>query len=305
MPANHVTAREPVVLTRTIIAAVLAGLLAGGGTSAARAQQPISSGQQAPSPSGWTFNVAPYLWLPTLHTTLKYDLPPALGGRLSTVTTTTPAQILTHLNFATAFAADARHGPFSLLTDFMYLNLSDTPSHFRSLDFVGVPSHPISRSLQTSTGTRLGSTLWTLAGGYTVLAGDWGNLDVIAGFRYMAVNATTDYSLALTVKGPRGNGATFGGIGGISGGDTIWNGIGGVRGRIRLGHTGLFIPYYFDAGAGGSQFTWQIASGLGYQINRAAAVSLTYRYLSLEQASSSVVQRITLGGPMMMLNLSF
>jgi len=298
------------VLTRIIVAAVLAGLLAGGATSGARAQQPISLGepislgQQAPSPSGWTFNVAPYLWLPTLHTTLKYNLPPALDGRLPTDTSASPGEILSHLNFAAAFAAEAQHGPFSLLTDFMYLNLSDTPSHFKSLDFVGLPSQPISRSLQTSTGTRLGSTLWTLAGGYTVLAGDWGNLDVIAGFRYMGVNATTNYSLALTVKGPRGNGATFGGIGGISGGSAIWNGIGGVRGRIRLGHSGLFIPYYLDAGAGGSQFTWQIASGLGYQAGW-AAVSLTYRYLSLEQASSAVVQRITLGGPMMMLNVSF
>ncbi|MEO9191744.1 MAG: hypothetical protein ABI224_17330, partial [Acetobacteraceae bacterium] len=67
---------------------------------------------------------------------------------------------------------------------------------------------------------------------------------------------------------------------------------------------GLFIPYYLDAGAGGSQFTWEIASGLGYQTGP-VAVSLTYRYLSLEQGSSAVVQRVTLGGPMMMVNLSF
>ncbi len=50
--------------------------------------------------------------------------------------------------------------------------------------------------------------------------------------------------------------------------------------------------------------TWQIASGLGYQTGW-AAVSLTYRYLSFDQGSSAVVQRITLGGPMMMVNLSF
>jgi hypothetical protein len=50
----------------------------------------------------------------------------------------------------------------------------------------------------------------------------------------MEVNATTDYSLGLTVTGPRGNGATFGGVGSVSGSGNIWNGIGGFRGRIRL-----------------------------------------------------------------------
>ncbi len=292
------------MLNRIAVAAVLAGLFACGATSGARAQQPTSSGQQAANPSGWTFNVAPYLWLPNINTTLNYKLPPALDGRLPTDLSVGPGEIVTHLNFATAFAADAQHGPFSLLTDFLYLNLSDVAAHFKSIDFVGLPSQPMSRSVQSSTGTRLGSTLWTLAGGYTVLQGDWGNFDVIAGFRYFGVNATTNYSLALTVTGPRGNGATFGGVGGISGSSAIWNGIGGFRGRIHLGHTGLFVPYYFDAGTGGSNLTWQIASGLGYQTGW-AGVSLAYRYLSFKQGSSAVVQHLSMGGPMLMVNFSF
>jgi len=103
---------------------------------------------------------------------------------------------------------------------------------------------------------------------------------------------------------PRGNGATFGGLGGISGGGDIWNGIAGFRGRIRLGNIGLFIPYYFDIGTGGSRLTWQIASGLGYQTGW-AGVALTYRYLSFEQSSSAVVQHLSMGGPMVMVNFSF
>ncbi len=66
---------------------------------------------------------------------------------------------------------------------------------------------------------------------------------------------TIDYSLGLTITGPRGNGAAFGGQGSVSGSVNLWNGIGGFRGRVRLADTGLFIPYYFDAGAGASQFT--------------------------------------------------
>ena len=172
------------------------------------------------------------------------------------------------------------------------------------MDFTGLPSIPISRSLETSTGTTFKAAIWTLAGGYSVLQGDWGNLDVIAGFRLLDMNARTNFSLALTLTGPRGNGATFGGIGSASGTRDIWNGIGGVRGRILLGNTRFFIPYYFDIGAGGSQLTWQISSGLGYQF-RWMALSANYRYLSFVQGGNSIVRQITMGGPMLMASFSF
>jgi hypothetical protein len=81
-------------------------------------------------------------------------------------------------------------------------------------------------------------------------------------------------------------------------------GIGGVHGRIRLGDAGgVFILYHFDIGADGSQLTLQIAGGLGYQTNW-AGVSLTYRYLSFEQGSSTV-HHMGLGGPMLAVNFDF
>ena len=85
---------------------------------------------------------------------------------------------------------------------------------------------------------------------------------------------------------------------------TLWNGIGGFRGRVRIGYSGLFIPYYFDIGAGGSNLTWQIASGLGYHA-RLADVSLTYRYLSFEQASDATLQHLQIKGPMLAVNFTF
>jgi hypothetical protein len=211
---------------------------------------------------------------------------------------------LSHLNFATMVAADAQYDRFSVLTDFMYLNVGGVASQIRSVNFLGVPATPISRTVQASAGMNQNAKIWTLAGGYTVLTGDWGNFDVIAGFRYLGMPISLDFSLALTLTGPRGNGATFGGIGSVSGAANLWNGIGGFRGRIRLGDTGLFIPYYFDVGAGGSNLTWQIASGLGYQAGW-AGVSLTYRYLSFEQGSTSVLQHLAIKGPEIMANFTF
>jgi hypothetical protein len=268
---------------------------------AASAQQPAT---QASTSSGWIFNVAPYIWLPTVHANLQYNLPPTLGGRLPTELSSGPGDYISNLNFAAMLAADARYDRFSVLTDFVYTNANAGSTNIRSLDFFGLPSMPISRSLETSTSSRMAATVWTLAGGYTVLEGDWGNFDLLAGFRYLGVNSTTNYSLDLTVVGPRGNGASFGGIGGISASRTIWNGIVGLRGRIRLPVEGLFIPYYFDIGGGSSQPTWQIASGLGYQTGW-VGVSALYRYLSFEQGSSSIVKNLNMGGPMIMVNFTF
>jgi hypothetical protein len=289
---------------RIVRAGVLILLFAVGGTSGSRAQQPMSLEQQAANPHGWTFNVAPYLWMPSVHANLEFNLPPELGGTVSASPSVGFGDLVSHLNFAAMATADARYDRFSVLTDFLYMNLGGTAARFRSVNFPNRPAIPISASTQTSASLNLNATIWTLAGGYTLAQGDWGNFDAIAGFRFLEVNTRTNYSLGLTIAGPRGNGATFGGVGSVSGSGEIWNGIGGFRGRIRVGNAGLFIPYYFDIGAGGSNLTWQISSGLGYHVG-VADLSLTYRYLSFEQSSSSVVQNLRIQGPMLMANFTF
>lgn len=254
--------------------------------------------------SGWTFNIAPYGWFATIGSTVNYHLPPALGGTVTAQPTVGFGEILSHLDFATMIAADARYDRFSLLTDFVYLKVGGTASQLKLVNFPGQPSIPISAAVRTSEGLNLNASIWTLAGGYTVLQEDWGSFDLIAGFRYLGVNASTNYNLALSLTGPRGNGATFGGVGSVSGSANVRNGIGGFRGRVRIGKTGLFVPYYFDVGAGGANLTWQIASGLGYQIGW-AGVSLTYRYLLFQQSSTAVVQHLWIRGPMIMADFTF
>jgi hypothetical protein len=293
------------MLHRLVMALVLTGLVAAGVMSGAQAQQPVSAGQPAAASSGWTFNVAPYLWFANLNATTDLNLPPAAGGGTVTSTTTLGFdEVLQHLNSAVMVTGDARYNQFSILTDFMYMNLGGTAAQFKSVNFPSVPRIPISGSLQSTQGMDLDASIWTLAGGYTVLNGDWGNLDVIAGFRYLGINARLDYSLGFTITGPRGRSQTFGGIGSASGSLNLFNGIGGFRGRVRIGNTGLFVPYYFDAGTGGSQFTWQIASGIGYHMGW-GDLSVTYRYLSFEQNDSSLLQHLWVKGPLIMANFTF
>lgn len=294
----------PYVLAGALLAAAAAG-------SAARAQTPYSAPraestiQSAGSP-GWVFNVAPYVWLPSVNATLNYKLPAGMDGRLPSSVSSGPGDYLSHLNFAAMGAADARYGRFSLLTDFVFTDFSATggASHIKSVDFRGLPSVPITSDRQIGIGTRLKATIWTLAGGYTVLQGGWGNLDVLVGLRGAQLNARTDYNLSVSITGPRGNGPSFGGTGYAGTIENVWNGIAGVRARIKLGNDGFYLPFYADVGGGGSQPTWQIAGGVGYQTGW-AGVSLTYRYLSFTQGGSSVIKHLSLGGPLLMATFTF
>jgi hypothetical protein len=275
----------------TVLTVFLASLCASG----AKAQ---STTQLLAQQSGWSFSVAPYLWLPDIHTNMDYNVADGRGSRLPTEIDIGPGQYISGLHFAFQGAAEARYGRLSILTDLVYLDTGGGRSRFRQLDTPGQPAN-LSVGLQTSTSVTLQSAVWTETGGYTVLWGDWGNLDVLAGFRLLSLSARTDYSVNASVTGPLGGSAVLGRNGSLSRSGDIWNGVAGFRGNVRLGKSSFFVPFYFDIGGGGSNSTWQIASGLGYQAHW-GAISITYRYLSFQQSNKFAAAHLQMYGPMLM-----
>jgi hypothetical protein len=253
---------------------------------------------------GWSFEVAPYVWLPSVDARLRYDnLRSPLPGTAEVKADSD--DYFANLNFAGALAATARYDRFSVLTDVIYVSADSGSSRVDTVNILDVGRNPISSELNAGGNSTLKTTLWTLAGGYTVASGTWGNVDLLAGFRYLGIEASTDYNLALTLVGPRGNaGPTFGGSGRLSGRENIWNGIIGVRGRINIAESGFFVPYYLDLGTGDSNVTWQTFAGIGYQSGW-AGVQLGWRYMSYDQGGSSLVQDMTLSGAYLAVNFSF
>jgi hypothetical protein len=164
------------------------------------------------------------------------------------------------------------------------------------------PSGRVQASANLGTQTSMSSTLWTLAPGYTLLEGAWGNVDLQAGFRVIAVSARTNVQLAADVVGPRA-GETFARTGRLSANDQLWDGIVGLRGRFELGQ-GFYIPYAADVGAGGSTVTWQVQGGLGYSTGWAGVVA-GYRYLSYSASGNSLIRELNMGGPFIALNMKF
>jgi len=242
----------------------------------------------------WQFNVMPYLWLPTIDGTLKFH--GRAGGSPEVDVKANPGDYLSDVEMAAMLAFEARKGKWLVMSDVTYMKMSDNTSSVRSINFnPGLPPNPVSTTLNSGTTTDLYATIWTVAGGYNLVQDPKASLDVIAGARYLHLKATTDWRLTATVTDPVG-GAVFPASGSVTESGDIWDGIVGVKGRIGLGEGKWFVPYYLDVGTGGSEYTWQVQTGIGYAF-RWGDLVLGYRYLAWEQDDNNkTIQDLKLYG---------
>jgi len=246
----------------------------------------------------WTFAVQPYLWLPSVSGDLNYTAP---GGSPSVDVSS--ATFLDELNFAFMFNAEARKGRWAIVTDFIYLDVGGEASKVKSVNFPGpggLVTVPVSASGSAS--VKLEGMLWDLAGSYTVARSETSSLDVLLGFRYFDVEATTSWNLSGTTPGPLGQ--TFAATGSVKASETLWDGIIGVHGRVGLGSGKWGIPYYLDVGTGSSTITCQGAVGIQYRFSW-IDLNLMYRYLYYDMESNKLLQRFSFYGPALGVNFRF
>jgi hypothetical protein len=252
---------------------------------------------------GWSFAVTPYVWLPRLSANLEANNP--RGGTVSTTIDAGIGAYISDLNFATMVGGVARYDRFSVVTDLIYFNasLTSNENRFSSVNLVPGPID-IPRSLQLDTGTRLDTTIWSLAGGYTLLQGGWGNLDVVGGLRMLAVGSTSNLQFSANIFAPDRTIA-------LSRTDTLninktyFNAIGGVTGRIKIPDSRFYLPFYLDAGGGALPLTWEAYGGIAYTAANWADVSVGYRYLAFESGRSTGVHNLSFGGVIIAANFRF
>ena len=173
---------------------------------------PAYAGEPSPADK-WTFAVRPYLWAPGISGTLKYDIPPSGGGG---ATVDLASYVLENLNFALMLTAEARKGDWSVLTDVVYLDVESDDSKVKSVSFAG-PGGRIEVSAGADVGTKvkLSGIEWELAGAYTVARVGNSSLDVLAGVRFLGIEAETDWQLSGSITGP-GAGQSFASSGSVS-----------------------------------------------------------------------------------------
>ena len=238
----------------------------------------------------WTFAVTPYLWLPNINGTLKYSPPP--GGNGAPEVNTGPNNYLENLSAIFMVSGEARNGRWSVLSDLIYLDFNGEKSSVKAVNFGG---STVGTSLDASTKSSFSGAEWTLAGGYAVVDAPLASVDVIGGLRYFGIEARSDWQLTGTVTAP-GGAQTFPASGSISRRTDLWDGIVGVRGKVRFGEGRWAMPYYLDVGSGSSALTWQAFLGVAYAFKWGDAV-LGYRRLYYDQSDDKLLQNFRFSGP--------
>ena len=272
---------------RTLLVAVLAGLAL---------LAPLGAAAQPDAPP-WKFSLMPYLWLPSVDGKLNYGPPPSGGG---TANVSVDADtLLDNLDFAFMITGEARKGRWLVATDVIYLDFSGADSSVQSVDLnPGSGRINVSTSqLDAGTSSELKGWVWTMLGGYAAVQDPRWSLDVIGGFRLLDIKATTNWNLtaAVTGTGPGGATATFARSGSVEKSDSIWAGIVGAKGRVKLGEGNWFANYYADVGGGSDTFTWQGVAGVGYAF-RWGEIIFDYRYLYYSQSGDKLIDNISFGG---------
>jgi len=262
---------------------------------------PAVAGEPAPDDQ-WAFAVRPYLWLPSITGTLKYDVPSGGGGGANVDLS---SYVLQNLSFALMLSAEARKGDWGVLTDVVYLDIESDDSRVKSVDFTGPGGRiEISAGANLDTKATLSGILWELAGTWTAARSGNSSLDLLGGVRLLNIKAETDWQLSAEVVPPGGSGQTFGRSGGVSQTETLWDGIVGVRGRIGLGESKWGIPYYLDVGTGSSALTYQGMAGIEYRFHW-GDLQLAYRYLYYDMKEDKLLQQVSFYGPTLGLNFRF
>jgi len=247
------------------------------------------SAQAQSAEDRWFFTLTPYLWLPNVNGTLKYSVPPGAAG--SPEVRAGPNNYLENLQSVLMISGEARKERWSIMADAIYLDFADQASTVRAVNFGGPVT---STSTNSNTNSSLKGSLWTLAGGYAAVQTPRATLNVLAGARYLGIEASTHWQLTATVSGP-GAGQVFPASGSISQRADLWDGIVGVRGQVRFGEGNWFMPYYLDVGAGSSDLTWQGLLGIAYRFGWGDA-TLAYRHLAYDQGGNKLFQDFRFSG---------
>lgn len=242
--------------------------------------------------------LAPYVWAPTVGGDFQYQIPnlplQSGGGAVENVSASVgPSAYLPKLNSAVMFAFDARKKRFDVFGDYIYVNAATSGSSMATLSGplgrIGIP-------VGIASSARLHESIWEAAAGFTLARGHNADLSVFAGVRGFTVGYTFDYTATI------GQQPAFTRSGSVATTDSAQDVIFGLRGKVYVGNTHFFVPYYGDYGTAVGQLpnqTWQAYGGAGYAFNHGQTVVVLYRALTFESFTSLAhLQKLTMYGPL-------
>jgi len=231
------------------------------------------------------FVFTPYVWLPTINGTFKYNLSdiheglPYTGGDRTFTTSIKPNSYLSNLNFGLMGAAEVRKGKLAVYTDFMNTNIGNQAALIKNVTLPSGQSVAIDGTIHA----RTVATLWTVGPSLTVLQKDGTVVNVLIGGRFAWLTASEDWQLTADDGLLNKNGSA-------AANTNVADALIGSYGKFGLGKH-WSVPYYVDAGTGTPSFTWEALLGVKY-----GNAILAYRHLSYS-GGTGVLQSMQLSGP--------
>ena len=200
-------------------------------------------------------------------------------------------KIVDILKFAFMGAFDAHNWRWGVFSDLVYLKFGDDKEHSRDFTIgdIGLPA-----DTTANLDWDLKGWVWTAAGQYRVASDPQFTMDVLAGVRLFDLKQ----KLGWSISGSLGPIAPSSRSGSAEVGDSVWDGIVGVKGRYAFGAKREWsVPFYLDVGTGESDLTWQGAAGISYAFQW-GELSALWRYLSYDMKSGKNIKDMNFNGPM-------
>lgn len=236
-----------------------------------------------PSPSEpatgneWTFSVAPYLWAAGLQGDV------GLFGREPVDIDMSFGDIFDNLRFGGMIVGEAHNGTWGLFADLIYVKIEADQSVTRTI--AGVPVN-LAANVETSSLTA------TFMGEYRAVSQQTATLDLMAGARVWSVD--NDIDISLSAGGPPL--AAFSGDDGSTWVDPMV----GVKGRFDINQSWYLTGWGMVGGFGaGSDITWDVLGGVGYEWNDWLSIVAGYRALGVDYEDDGFVYDVVQHGPIL------
>jgi hypothetical protein len=203
--------------------------------------------QPSPEDPQWHFNVSPYLWL------LGVDGTVGLAGHEAKVQQSF-GDVFSHLKFGAMGLTEVRRKRLGVLLDLLYARVGGQ----QAVPVAGIPS---------AVNVKITESTFTLNPdiAYRLYQNDRVSIDALGGIRYRHLG------IRIALNPDPIGGSPF------SGSNDWADGVGGGRFQVKLTpRIGAF--FVGDAGAGGSDLTWQLVTGLGYEVGKRTTLNLGYRH---------------------------
>lgn len=231
------------------------------------------------------FSLTPYLWAAGITGNVYYDNVQRAHTHISS------NKVLSNLSIGGMLDGEVHYSRWGFMGNAVFAKLSHNGSKTKNLH------DGAAATVDSTLDAWLG--VYTLAGMYTAYASKSVYLDALAGVRWLNLNTKVQLDTTVAALGYNGDKTLYSSV-------HSSDAIAGFKGRVRLGESSFYVPFYLDAGGGSStaKFTSQQMVGVGYAF-KDLDLTLSYSNLYYSLSKGHVSSYVNMSGPTIAATFNF